>query len=567
MRELREHLQRWAELCVSSEADPCCRRLWGIFQSVLKPRGKRNPLAALAIRRNSSYEELAGLFAKHFLTPHQVAAGQVVAAPEESEGRPFNDTPITEAELRGALRFCKRKSAHGADGLTYQLLRNLDEVGFAKLLAAYNRIWATGRLPPDWLLPILLEQVDLRRMQAITAVEELISEQLTGFRRHRAATDSIADVVAALQHARETRQVAALLLLDVKGAFDNMQRPSISMAMEEGGIAGKLRSFVEVFLTGRTTWVHVGSALSVPPSSGPQPDCLPRGGAHRVYMSVYTDDVALWVVVDAVRAKLVNVGLQLSTSKTEAILRTALWLYNATAVGLLMYGVPLFTPPKSRWRQLEGDHRRDIHTFLGLPRDSQCAKTLGEVGASAAYTPPLAYGAHKVVAPVEACRALEDDVCTDIPGLRSKPRTSHCGQVQLARGVVWGDLEGHTLVYTDGSVRQREGSATLEPSPKRCTLLCDSRVALLRMREGDPLSLLVRAVRNKVARRAERGARMRLQWVTGHIGMEGNERADKLAADALELLLSPTAAQTLIVSLSRTRSRRPHAYAYARTDR
>lgn len=160
-------------------------------------------------------------------------AGHVVAVPEESEGRhPLNDTPIMEAELRRALCSCKRKSAPGADGLTHQVLRN--KVGFAKLLAAYNRIWMTRRLLPDWLLAIprplpkpgrgfgavtayrpvaltscgckLLEQLALRIME-ITVGAEFIPGQLTGFRRHRAATYSVADVVAALEHARATRQV------------------------------------------------------------------------------------------------------------------------------------------------------------------------------------------------------------------------------------------------------------------------------------------------------------------------------------------------------------------------
>lgn len=98
------------------------------------------------------------------------------------------------------------------------MLCNLDEVGLARLLAAYNRIWATGQLPPDWLLAILrplpkpgrgfgavtayrpvaltscgcklLERVVLRRMEAITSEEEFIPEQLTGFRRHRASTEA-----------------------------------------------------------------------------------------------------------------------------------------------------------------------------------------------------------------------------------------------------------------------------------------------------------------------------------------------------------------------------------------
>ncbi|XP_077530944.1 uncharacterized protein LOC144142992 [Haemaphysalis longicornis] len=225
-------------------------------------------------------------------------AGPVAAALEEPEGRhPLNDAPITEAEHRGALRSCERKSTPGTDGLTYQMLRNLDESdrGFGAV-TAYRTVALTSCGCK------LLERVALCRMEAITAGEERIAEQLAGFLRHRAATDSIAEVVAALQHARATRKVAALVLLDVKGAFDILQPPTVSLSTEDAGIAGKLRGFVKVFLTGRTAQVQVGNALSAPlPAYVDTPqgsvvspflfnmvvaqpsDCLPRGGAHMVY--------------------------------------------------------------------------------------------------------------------------------------------------------------------------------------------------------------------------------------------------------------------------------------------
>lgn len=41
-----------------------------------------------------------------------------------------------------------------------------------------------------------------------------ISEQLTGFRQHQAAMNSIANVMTELEHTQTTRQVAALVLLD-----------------------------------------------------------------------------------------------------------------------------------------------------------------------------------------------------------------------------------------------------------------------------------------------------------------------------------------------------------------
>lgn len=45
--------------------------------------------------------------------------------------------------------------------------------------------------------------------------------------------------------------------------------------------------------------------------------------------------------------------------------------------------------------------------------------------------------------------------------MRSKWRALHCGKLQLAQGVVGGNLEDHILVYTGGSVRKRQVSAML----------------------------------------------------------------------------------------------------------
>ncbi|XP_077547785.1 uncharacterized protein LOC144160039 [Haemaphysalis longicornis] len=88
--------------------------------------------------------------------------------------------------------------------------------------------------------------------------------QLTGFRRHQAETDSIADVMREREHAQTTRQMAALVLRDVKGAFNYLQHPYISLAVEEASIAVKLRGFVEAFLTGLAAQMQVGNALLVP---------------------------------------------------------------------------------------------------------------------------------------------------------------------------------------------------------------------------------------------------------------------------------------------------------------
>lgn len=51
----------------------------------------------------------------------------------------------------------------------------------------------------------------------------------------------------------------------------------------------------------------------------------------------------------------------------------------------------------------------------------------------------------------------------------------------------------------------------LELASERCALLSDFRVALLRIQEGNPCSLLVGGVREKMARLADRGSLLQLQ--------------------------------------------------------
>lgn len=56
--------------------------------------------------------------------------------------------------------------------------------------------------------------------------------------------------------------------------------------------------------------------------------------------------------------------------------------------------------------------------------------------------------------------ALVAEVQLEILGKRSKQRTAPLWAAQLAWAIVRDDLKGHTLAYSGGSVRQRQGSAS-----------------------------------------------------------------------------------------------------------
>lgn len=53
-------------------------------------------------------------------------------------------------ELFLALDSVNERSAPGKDGITWRMLRNLDEPEKKKLLAELNQVWETGAIPGEW---------------------------------------------------------------------------------------------------------------------------------------------------------------------------------------------------------------------------------------------------------------------------------------------------------------------------------------------------------------------------------------------------------------------------------
>lgn len=67
-----------------------------------------------------------------------------------------------------------------------------------------------------------------------------------------------------LEHARHDREVPYLLLLDLKAAFDTVPNTAILEVLDDMGVVGHLRRYVQAFLAGRTLRVKVGWATSRP---------------------------------------------------------------------------------------------------------------------------------------------------------------------------------------------------------------------------------------------------------------------------------------------------------------
>nr|XP_037275875.1 uncharacterized protein LOC119168583 [Rhipicephalus microplus] len=330
------HKQRdrgWSSLCRTFDDPHYQRRAWRVFRALLHPRVPRHPELSIVVTLGISTVQLAELLADTFATIVK-AIGELCTA------------DFSIRELRDVLDSRGHRSAPGGDGVTYQMLRNLDATQLQNLLDAYNTIWRTGALPSSWgealVIPVLKEG------------EAGVRPFISGFRAHRATAESISDVVSLLEEATHRGEAGYLILFDDKSAFDSLPHNTIFDALCEMGVCGNMLRYVEAFLSGRSFRVRVAGHLSGPrvvSAGGPQAsvlstflfnvalarfiDHIPRGTAYEVRAAVYADDVAffssgptlrgrqvrkgLQAAIDAVDGFITGIGCQLSAAKTEAM--------------------------------------------------------------------------------------------------------------------------------------------------------------------------------------------------------------------------------------------------------
>ncbi|KAH7965962.1 hypothetical protein HPB49_012322 [Dermacentor silvarum] len=188
------------------------------------------------------------------------------------------------------------------------MLRHLATSEQRRLLDCYNNIWWSGQVPEAWrtaiVAPILksnkpanelssyrpvsltsaackvMEAIALARLEWVARACGFLADLQTGFRRRRCTADSIADVVSTLEDARASGDLAMLLLIDVKGAFDGLPHAVVQQALDLLGIGGNLRRFLSSFLNDRTLrhWNTIRATTYVVAAP-----LIPEGGWSRVH--------------------------------------------------------------------------------------------------------------------------------------------------------------------------------------------------------------------------------------------------------------------------------------------
>ncbi|KAH7937317.1 hypothetical protein HPB49_010617 [Dermacentor silvarum] len=300
----RRRNQSWQGVCCSINRSLSVPQAWRLLTSLLlAPRAHRQVLS-VAVHMGVSAGNLAELLADQFAArppalqapPPEAAALSIPSCHHAdwvaAQIQALCSEPIRVYELKAALDQTRRRSTPGADRITFQMLRNLADAEKERLLERFNTIWDTGVFPESWVVavvtPILksrkpaialfsyrpvsltsaackaMERVAQARLEWIAAQLQYFPEQQSGFRCQRCTAHSTSDVVATLEDAKATVDVAMLVLLDVKSAFDGLPHAFIEACLDRLGLSGCLRRSISAFLTDRTFRVRVGQELSEP---------------------------------------------------------------------------------------------------------------------------------------------------------------------------------------------------------------------------------------------------------------------------------------------------------------
>ena len=186
--------------------------------------------------------------------------------------------PISEEEVSRNLSCTSNKSAPGPSGISYKLLKWCHSAAPSRLTSLFNATISLGHHP--WrsatVVPIpkpgkidyrvakayrpislleccgkLLERIVSKRVLLDAARFQLFPPRQFGSRDYHTASDTVLSMVHTVQTCVKSGHVAALLLFDIQGFFDNLHVNRLVHIFRILGFALSLCDWVRSFLTDR----------------------------------------------------------------------------------------------------------------------------------------------------------------------------------------------------------------------------------------------------------------------------------------------------------------------------
>lgn len=193
---------------------------------------------------------------------------------------PDTRASVRACEVREALFSQSVKKAPGLDGVSFEALRLLWGWAEERMVALVRGCITTGYHPCAWktakgvllrkqgkptyavakayrvisllnCLGKVVERAAATWIASYCETNDIFHQGQFGCRRGRGSSDAVAQLVSRVEYAWAKKRTSLTLLLDVKGAFDRVNRKQLLKRMVQVGIAGNIVRWVDSFLSNR----------------------------------------------------------------------------------------------------------------------------------------------------------------------------------------------------------------------------------------------------------------------------------------------------------------------------
>lgn len=199
--------------------------------------------------------------------------------------RQHDENPLMTIKDLNEILSSKKETAPGEDGITYSLVRKMNDELKDKLVAFINEIWKSGNIPeklkkiniiailkpnkpeeirnlrPISLLPVIIKIINTvikRNLMFIVEKNKCLPRKSFGFRKCLSTTDAVTYLTNEIKAAKREGKYIAALFIDIKSAFDNVNVEVLFNILEKMKIPDQFCIWVYNFLINRKTSVKVG---------------------------------------------------------------------------------------------------------------------------------------------------------------------------------------------------------------------------------------------------------------------------------------------------------------------